>query len=92
MSKIHEAAERIAEGYEKLEGAVVGGYKMVEDTVVGSFTRVADRFVDAFLTRDGETPDQAKARLAEEQKIRQEQQKALIEESLEASRSAGKRN
>ena len=47
------------EGYEKIEEAVVGGYKKVEDTVVGSFTKVADQFVDTFLTKDGESVEEA---------------------------------
>ena len=92
MSKIQKATEKVVEGYEKIEEAVVGGYKKVEDTVVGSFTKVADQFVDRFLTRDGESVEEARERLAHEQQTRQEQLHTRIEESLEASRNAGKRN
>ena len=56
-----------------------------------------------FLTKDGETLEDAKARLSEDQKAREEKrkaeseareaaQKARIEASLAASRNAGKRN
>ena len=35
--------------------------------LVGGFTKISDKFVDEFLTKDGETVEQAKARLAQEQ-------------------------
>lgn len=71
-SKIVKANQKIAEavvdGYKKVEGAVVGGYKKVEETVVGAYTKVEDKFVDQYLTRDGETVEEAKARLKGEKK------------------------
>ena len=76
MSKFQEANEKIAEsvvsGYKKIEDSVVGGYKKVEDGVVGSFTKIADKFVDTFLAREGESIEEAKARLVAEQKARDE--------------------
>ena len=92
MSKFNEATEKIVEGYEKIEDGVVTGYKKVEDTVVGNFNKMTDKFVGKFLTRDGETLEDAKARIAEDQKAREAAQKARIEDSLAASRNAGKRN
>ena len=66
-SKIVKVNEKIAEavvgGYKKVEDAFVGGYKKVEETVVGAYTKVEDKFVDQYLTRDGETVEEAKARL-----------------------------
>ena len=66
-SKIVKANQKIAEavvdGYKKVEGAVVGGYKKVEDTVVGAYTKIEDKFVDQYLTREGESVEEAKARL-----------------------------
>lgn len=38
--------------------------------VVG-FNKISDKFVDEFLTKDGETVEQAKARLAQEQAARE---------------------
>lgn len=52
--------------FEKIEKAVVGGYTKVEDAVVGGYTKVEDAFVDRYLTRDGETVEDAKARLKQE--------------------------
>ena len=91
MSKFNEAAEKIVEGYEKIEDGVVTGYQKVEDTIVGNFNKMADKFVGKFLTREGENLEDAKTRLAEDQKAREAAQKERIEASLEASRNAGKR-
>ena len=71
-SKIVKANEKIAEtvtsGYKKIEKGVVGGYKKIEQGVVGGFTKIEDKFVDAYLTKDGETVEEAKARLKKENK------------------------
>ena len=39
--------------------------------LVGGFNKISDKFVDEFLTKDGETVEQAKARLAQEQAARE---------------------
>ena len=49
----------------------MGGYKKIETGVVEGFTKMTDAFVDQFLTKDGETVEQAKARLAKEQAERE---------------------
>ncbi len=68
-SKIVKANEKIAEvvtdGYKKMEKGVVGGYKAIEKGVTAGYTKIEDRFVDAYLTKDGETVEEAKARLKE---------------------------
>ena len=78
-SKLVEVNEKIAEnvvgGYKKIEEGVVGGYKKIEDGAVGGFNKIADKFVDNFLTREGESVEDAKERLTAEQKAREEQQK-----------------
>lgn len=70
-SKLVKANEKIAEavvgGYKKIEEGVVGGYKKIEDGVVSGFGRITDKFVGEFLTREGETVEEAKERLAKEQ-------------------------
>ena len=53
--------------------AVTSGYKKIEDGVVGAFKKVEDKFVGEFLTREGETVEEAKARLTAEQAVREEQ-------------------
>ena len=66
-SKIVKANEKIAEavtdGYKKIEKGDVDGYKKIEKGVVDGYTKIEDKFVDAYLTRDGETVEEAKARL-----------------------------
>ena len=95
MANFNEVNEKImdgiTEGYEKIEEGVVTGYKKIETGVVEGFNKVADKFVGKFLTREGETVEDAKVRIAEDQKAREEQRKARIEDSLAASRNAGKR-
>ena len=74
-SKLVEANERIAEGvvsgYKKIEDGVVSGYKKIEEGAVGGFNKIADKFVDNFLTKEGESVEEATARLAAEQKKRE---------------------
>ena len=69
-SKIVKANEKIAEavtgGYKKIENGVVNGYKKIEQGVVGGYTKIEDKFVEAYLTKDGETVEEAKARLKKE--------------------------
>ena len=66
-SKIVKANEKIAEavtgGYKKIEKGVVEGYKKIEQGVVEGYTKMEDKFVDAYLTKEGETVEEAKARL-----------------------------
>ena len=74
-SKLVQANEKIAEsvvdGYKKIENGVVNGYKKIETGVVEGFTKMTDHFVDQFLTKEGETVAEAKARLAREQAQRE---------------------
>lgn len=69
-SKIVKANEKIAEavseGYKKIEKGVVEGYKKIEKGVTDGYTKIEDKFVDAYLTKDGETVEEAKARLKNE--------------------------
>ena len=67
MAKFAEQiAERVVEGYQKIEDGVVGGYKKIETGVVDGFNKMTDKFVDAFLTKEGETVEEAKARMNKE--------------------------
>lgn len=79
-SRLVKANEKIAEkvvgGYKKIEEGVVGGYKKIEEGAVGGGNKISDSFVDQFLTKDGESIEEAKARLAEEQRARQ--MKAMV--------------
>ena len=74
-SKLIAANKKIEEvvvgGYKKIEEGVVGGYKKMEEGVVGGFGKMTDKFVDNYLTKEGESVDEAKKRLSVEQKIRE---------------------
>lgn len=48
---------------QKIEDAVVGGYRMIEDGVVAGYKKVEDAFIDAFLTKEGESVQQARERM-----------------------------
>ena len=67
MAKIADANEKIAngvvKGYKAVESAVVGGYKAVEGAFVGGYNKIEDGFVDTFLAKEGETVEEAKARM-----------------------------
>ena len=71
-SKIVKTNEKIAEtvtvGYKKIEKSVVDGYKKIEQGVAQGYTKLEDKFVDAYLTKDGETVEEAKARLKSKNK------------------------
>ncbi len=64
-SKFIKANEKIAEG-------VTSGFQKIEDSVVGTYKKVEDAFVDKFLAHEGESTEDAKKRLAEEQTARKE--------------------
>ena len=61
-------ADAVTGGYKKFEKCVVDGYKKVEQGVVTGYTKIEDKFVDAYLTKDGETVEEAKARLKNDRK------------------------
>ena len=64
-------AQSVTTGFQKIEDGVVDGYKKIESGVVGAFEKVEDKFVGKFLTHEGETVEDAKKRMAEEQKKRE---------------------
>lgn len=86
-SKLVKTNEKIARevvgGYKKIEEGVVGGYKKIEEGAVNGFNKIADKFVDNFLTKEGESIEDAKARLAAEQKAKQASQDARRKAGLE---------
>lgn len=55
-SKLVKANEEIAE-------KVVGTFGKIEDTVVHGYTKIEDAFIDRYLTKDGETVEEAKKRI-----------------------------
>ena len=65
---INMAKSKIVKANEKIAKAVTVGYKKIEKGVVDGYTKIEDKFVDAYLTKDGETVEEAKARLKKQNK------------------------
>lgn len=61
------AKSKIVKANEKIAEKVTDGFKKISDTVVKGYTKIEDSFVDRYLTKDGETVEEAKARLKKEQ-------------------------
>ena len=57
--------QTVIKGYKAVENGVVSGYKVVEKGALAGYTKVEDKFVEAFLTKEGETVEEAKKRLKE---------------------------
>lgn len=65
------AKSKLVKANEKIAAEVVGGYKKIENGAVGEFNKIADKFVDRFLTKEGESVEEAKARLSAEQSAKE---------------------
>lgn len=61
------AKSKLVKANEKIAEKVTEGFQKISDTVVGGYTKIEDIFVDRYLTKDGETVEQAKRRLKQEQ-------------------------
>ena len=72
MSKFVEAnekiAEKVVEGYKKIETGVVEGYQKIETGAVEGFGKVVDKCVGKLFAKEGESVEDAKARLSGESK------------------------
>ncbi len=60
------AKSKLVQANEKIAEKAVDTYKKIEETVVGNYTKIEDAFVDRYLTKDGESVEEAKARLKRE--------------------------
>ena len=64
LVKMNKKIEKgVVGGYKKIEEGVVSGYKKIENGAVEGFGKITDKFVDQFLTKEGETVEEAKKRL-----------------------------
>lgn len=52
---------------EKAAKKAAGTWKKAEGTVLRGYTKIEDAFVDRYLTKDGESVEDAKKRLKKEQ-------------------------
>ena len=68
MKGYKKIEENVVGGYKKIEDGVVSGYKKIEEGVVDGFNKVTDKFVEKLFAKDGETVEEAKARLSGEKK------------------------
>lgn len=72
MSTFKESNKKIEEavtgGYKKIEDGVVSGYKKIEDGVVSGYKKVEDKFIGRFLAEEGESVEQARARITDKER------------------------
>lgn len=71
-------AERVTKGYKKIENGVIEGFRKMSNGVASGYTKIEDGFVNHFLTKEGETVDEAKVRLKREQEELKKKNEALI--------------
>lgn len=76
-SKLVAANEKIADtvttGFKKMSDGVVRGFDKMSNSEVNGYTKIEDKFVDRYLTKDGESVEEAKKRLKGEEKIREQE-------------------
>ena len=63
---------KFADHMEKITGGVTEGYQKMEDGVVTGYKKIEDAFVNTFLAKEGESAEEAKARIAAQQQAREE--------------------
>lgn len=64
------AKSKLIKANQKIAKDIVLGYKKIEEAVVGGYNQIADKFVEQYLTREGESVEEARKRLETEQAIR----------------------
>ena len=68
MKKIADIVEKMGQtvtsGYKKIEAGVVSGYQKIEHGAVTGFEKVSNKCIDVLFSKEGETVEEAKARLA----------------------------
>lgn len=65
--KSGKIGEAVTESFNKIENSVVESYKKIEAEVVESFGKVSDKFVEKFFAKEGESVEDAKKRLSDEE-------------------------
>ena len=54
---------KIADHVEKMAQGVTEGYRKIENGVVSGYQKIENAFVNTFLAKEGETIEEAKARI-----------------------------
>lgn len=66
-SKLIKLNDNISKSVQKCYGTIrdiaIASYEHIENTVVGAYKKIESAFVDRYLTRDGETVNEARARI-----------------------------
>ena len=57
------AKSKFVKANEKIAEKVTDTFEKIEDTVVSGYNKIEDAFIDRYLTKDGETLEEAKKRL-----------------------------
>lgn len=74
------AKSKLVKANQKIADTVTTGFKKMNDGVVKCYTKIEDKFVDQYLTHDGESIEDAKKRLKEEEQKRKLEQEKKLEE------------
>lgn len=61
---IEKISHTVTGGYGKIESGVVGSYQKIERGAVTGFEKLTDKCVAALFAKEGESTEEAKARLA----------------------------
>ena len=61
---VEEMGQTVTSGYKKMQGGVVSGYKKIEAGAVTGFEKVTNKCIEVLFTKDSESVEAAKARLA----------------------------
>lgn len=61
---VEDMGQAVTRGYKAIENGMVSGYKKIENGAVTGFEKVSDRCVDVLFAKEGETVEEARARLA----------------------------
>ena len=64
VSGYKKIEQGVVTGYKKIEDGVVGGYKKLETGIVDGFGKVVDKCVEVLFAKEGESVENAKARLS----------------------------
>lgn len=57
------AKSKLVKANEKIAERVVGAFEKIERGVTEGYSKIEDAFVDRYLTKDGESVEEAKQRL-----------------------------
>ena len=64
------AKSKLVKANKIISEKINSGLHKITDSVVGSYTKIEDKFVDLYLTKDGETVEEAKKRLKQKEETR----------------------